>query len=326
MPALRASEQNINYDANRLKMTTLRRVENCSQTMPVVLIDDLHGMLDEVFAARNIQLNEPDILFKIGIDGGQGFFKVCLNVITEQDNFTCISASKEGSVKGLFILAIVPEIEEIYRNVQICLDNIDGIEDLPYIVATDLKIANILCGLQSHGSQHPCCYCEGTSGVWERGANSRTLRNIRYHYQRWIHSGGNLNESKNHYNCVNEPLLTSRIRDKDETILTIIPPSELHLLMGVFNKIYQEMKLKWPNVDEMWSEKLFVRPVGYHGGSCFTGGDCRKLLQSVDSLAAVCPIQVLPFVDTLRKLCQVIDSCFGNTLQMDFQEKYQSLQ
>lgn len=291
-------------------------------TRPVVMIEHVKSFLDEVFKIRNITRTEENLMFKLGIDGGQGFFKVCLNIIREDEDYlTSSSASKEGSVKGLFILAIVPDMEELYRNVQICLDNIEGLDELPYVVATDLKLANILCGLQSHGSQHPCCYCEGTAGIWETDAKTRTLKNIRCHHQRWIRSGGSLSDSKNYFNCVNEPLLKSDIRSEEEPILNIIPPPELHLLMGTFNRIFQEMKSIWPDVERMWSERFYAKPVGYHGGSNFTGGDCRKLLLNVDSLAAICPIGILPFVDSLRKLCHVVDACFGSDLRYDFQEK-----
>ena len=50
-------------------------------------------------------------------------------------------------------------------------------------------------------------------------------------------------------------------------------------------------------------------------------GDCRKLLLNVDYLGAICPIGILSFVDSLRKLCHVVDACFGSDLRYDFQEK-----
>lgn len=65
---------------------------------------------------------------------------------------------------------------------------------------------------------------------------------------------------------------------------------------------------------------MHLKSVGYHGGE-FIGGDCRKLLDSVDDLASICPLQLLPFVRVLRDFRHVVTSCFGMNLQPDFKEK-----
>ena len=79
------------------------------------------------------------------------------------------------SVKGLFIFTIVTDIEELYLNVQKCLDCITSQKDLRDVMASDLKLANVLSGLQSQSALHPYCSWEGTSGVWEQDAIMRTL-------------------------------------------------------------------------------------------------------------------------------------------------------
>lgn len=316
----RLGEYFMSYEMSFFKKSSKGNLE--SITRPAVFVNDLHGLLNEIYNAREIQSSVSDTIFKLGIDGGQGFFNVCLNVIQQIDECsTSLSNSKEGSVNGLFILAIIPEIDELYRNVQICLENIDGLHDLPpFVVTTDLKLANVLCGLQSHGAHHPCCYCEGTSGIWESDARMRTVRNIRENYVSWIKSGGNLVDCKHYHNCVKEPLLKPK-QDENETILSLIPPPELHILMGAFSSLYKEMKMIYPEIDSEWTDRLYVKPTGYHGGSNFTGGDCMKLLRNIDLLARQCPIQILPFVDALRKLRDVVDACFGKILITDFPEK-----
>lgn len=69
-----------------------------------------------------------------------------------------------------------------------------------------------------------------------------------------------------------------------------------------------------------WPKKLHLQPVGYHGGD-FIGGDCRKLLESVDDLARMCPLQILPFVQALRDFRHVVVSCFGMNLKQDYKER-----
>ena len=90
--------------------------------------------------------------------------------------------------------------------------------------------------------------------------------------------------------------------------------------MGAFNTLYKGMKKIWPAVD-MWTQKLFIKPVGFHGGSNFNNGDCYRALHNVDLLAAMCPIRIVPFVDALRKLLLLVDSSFGKALQPNFQER-----
>ena len=178
----------------------------------MVNVQDVHGLVHGVVNVRDYQMEDgEEPLLRLGLDGGQGFFKVCINVMKSVQEFeeakTFTSDAKEGSVKGLFVLTIVPDIEELYQNVKICLDSIEGLKDLPYVVATDLKLANVLAGLQSHGAQHPCSYCEGTVGVWEQDAIMRTLGNIRKKKDEWIKEGAKLAEGKNFKNCVNDSLL-----------------------------------------------------------------------------------------------------------------------
>ena len=179
-----------------------------------------------------------------------------------------------------------------------------------------MKLANVIAGLQSHSSQHPCCYCEGTAGIWEEDARLRTISNIRNNRGQWIRDGSRLSEAKNFKNCVNEPLL--QVAD-DELILLLIPPPELHLLMGAFNTLYKEMKKIWPAVDT-WTEKLYMKPTGFHGSDNFIGGDCYRALRNIDLLAAMCPLVILPFVEALRKLLLVVESCFGAVLQPRFRD------
>ena len=44
------------------------------------------------------------------------------------------------------------------------------------------------------------------------------------------------------------------------------------------------------------------------------GGDCIKLLRNVDTLASICPIQVLPYVKCFRLFLIVVNGCFSDSL------------
>ena len=118
---------------------------------------------------------EEGIECKIGVDTGGGFLKCCLNISSNDDfietvtkrrkfsdDFKCQNA-KNTSVKKLIILAIVPNVKESYENVHqiFQLLNFDKIDKDYHKIryAADLKMINILLGLMSHSSAHPCSWC-----------------------------------------------------------------------------------------------------------------------------------------------------------------------
>ena len=110
---------------------------------------------------------------KIGIDGGGGSFKVTMNITekkqpTEADDLKSPPKKrtakhikqryKDSGVKKLFIIGIVEDILETYDNVKAILTLL-GLEKIDFVIATDLKLANILLGLSTHSSRFRCPYC-----------------------------------------------------------------------------------------------------------------------------------------------------------------------
>ena len=56
-----------------------------------------------------------DTLVKVGIDGGQGFFKICLNLVS-RNNAAQSSKAADSGIKGFFIACIVPNMQESFVN------------------------------------------------------------------------------------------------------------------------------------------------------------------------------------------------------------------
>lgn len=112
-----------------------------------------------------------DPRFKIGLDGGGGFLKLCLS-IQSADNDPVVRRSsrqkysdgvaskrfRDSGVKKLFILAITESTQENYHNVKLLWSSLN-IDLLGGTVAVDLKLANILCGIMTHSSTYPCTWC-----------------------------------------------------------------------------------------------------------------------------------------------------------------------
>ena len=96
----------------------------------------------------------------------------------------------------------------------------------------DLKLANIVVGIQSHSVKYPCVYGECTqdpdTGVWIPG-KLRTVENISENRRQWLLSGGNRESLMNYKNCGNEPLLSNV--NPSTPILVQLPPPPLHTIL-----------------------------------------------------------------------------------------------
>ena len=108
---------------------------------------------------------EEDTQVKIGIDGGQNFLKVGLVLQTVRDAYEATKSpvkkkSAQGGVRRCLIIGILEDVPETHYNVHRILQILDiRPQDLDLTFTTDLKLLNILLGMQGHSSSHSCAYC-----------------------------------------------------------------------------------------------------------------------------------------------------------------------
>ena len=70
---------------------------------------------------------------------------------------------KDSSVQKLIIIALAPDVPENYENVLKIWHLLDltPLKDYGEVkVAADLKLCNLMLGLQSHACRHPCSWCD----------------------------------------------------------------------------------------------------------------------------------------------------------------------
>ena len=210
---------------------------------------DFPGLSNYLKSERGLVVGESDLREKIGIDSGQGFLKVCLNLEEVKGDESTLevkrsrlsysegafnSLFKDSGVKKLIILALVEDINEDYDNLKTILELVKV--DIDSVFALDLKAANILMGIGTHSSTHPCVWCDMKKCDFSKietlfdGGNLRTLGSVRKNaesYQKAVslHKGKNKLSSAAFLNCEHMP-----ISDKDDLtlILYLIPQMELH--------------------------------------------------------------------------------------------------
>ena len=253
-----------------------------NQTREVVHCHSLIDLSVNVQVSRNLG---DSVILKLGIDGGGSFLKVSFTHIELEKNelepqspiqknmkLTSPLSAKATSVKQQMLVALSQDTPETYQNDKQIFGLIKIHEKFlldSLVISCDLKLANILCGIQSHSSKHPCCWCEAENTNLIRCGHPRTSGQIRKQFAEFMKSGGDIRKSRDFKNVVHLPLLNFH---DDMLVLEAIPPMELHLLLGVVNHLFKNLCDLWPDAKQ-WPTTLHLSIQLFHGGH-FNGNDC----------------------------------------------------
>uniref|UniRef100_T2MCE9 [histone H4]-N-methyl-L-lysine(20) N-methyltransferase n=1 Tax=Hydra vulgaris TaxID=6087 RepID=T2MCE9_HYDVU len=302
-----------------------------NETRHIVHCTNLETLKENIVSSRGLQNSN---FLKLGIDGGGSFFKASLSLISEhegephspvqkksklitKDNF------KNTSVQKQLIVTISENTPETYPNVKHILDLLQINEisiSEKLVISCDMKLANIVCGIQSHSSKHPCCWCNIDSAHLENCGQLRTFGGIRDLYKKFVKSGCDAKRSKEFENVVHLPMFAFPDR---ELILETIPPMELHLLLGVVNHLIKYLVQVFPKTKQ-WLDSIHIQMQPFHGGH-FNGKDCMKVLRKIEELMQLTIAEKAPDAtkacQALSSFHQVVVSCFGYTLLPDYEAK-----
>ena len=208
-----------------------------------VFTSDITGLIDMIIDHRN--LNLADAVIRIGLDGGGGFVKICVSVFDVEKKVSCKSAVGkkylDSGVKKVQMLAVAPDIPENYVNMkQLWLEA--GIDKLQYkfTIATDMKLINILLGLQYHSCTHPCCWCDIDHNNLHKKDNLRTFASLINLFYDFKDADASKEDAAKFGNVIHLLLIESL--NKDAFLYEKVPPPELHLLLRATNKIYSSLE------------------------------------------------------------------------------------
>eukprot|EP00733_Pompholyxophrys_punicea_P000585 Pompholyxophrys_punicea_v1_NODE_178_length_2994_cov_7.487581.p1 type:complete len:680 gc:universal NODE_178_length_2994_cov_7.487581:2498-459(-) len=259
-----------------------------------------------------IKLCHPEVsqpAMKIGCDFGGHFLKVTMQLLQHDT---------ANSVSRLQLLAVV-QAPESHENLKLLFDQLkfSALRQLPAVKITcvgDLKVEHLLMGIMQ--GKFPCVYCkwEHTSG-FEGECLPRTYADHLSLYQKLQEEhGGN---SKYAIKCDGVEALPVAPYDNP---LDFVAPPGLHLLLGVFHKLYDAMKAKMRarqlQLHEAALKKHCIFRSEYFGGS-FEGNQVRKILKLLDSLHMLPG----PELSALRELNRVVVACFGMHREADYQKR-----
>ena len=294
----------------------------------IIVCSDINGLLNKIIDER--QIDEANMLVRTGMDGGGGFLKVCLSVFEferEKDNEErrIIKRFKNSGVKKAFVIAIVPGVQENFYNIKRIWHEA-GMNSLnrPFTIATDFKLCNILLGLMSNSSSHPCCWCDVRKAALRNKGVSRTIQSLMDQFWSYFEAKATKKNAKEFGNVIHTNVFSSGNVDPSTLIILLVPPPELHLMMGPVNKMFDALSNLSEEVSEEWIKRLNIKREEYHGGS-FCGNDSRRLLKNVSILEDITANSNNPemkyFIDAFKSFDQVVASCFGKKLFPDYMEK-----
>ena len=109
-----------------------------------------------------------------------------------------------------------------------------------FYLSTDLKLQNIIAGMQANSSMHPCVYCIAPR-PFEKEGELRTLGGNRELSSKFRADGANKKDAKDYLNVIGDPLIDG----SDETeFIEIFPIPELHELIGIGELIFLMQKIE----------------------------------------------------------------------------------
>ena len=161
-------------------------------------------------------------------------------------------------MKKVFLLALAPDVPENYVNVKRIWMNLKTeLLQKRYTIATDLKLCNILLGMMTHSSCHPCCWCDISKDQLSKRGNARTISSLMKLFWDFFESNTGVDEAKKYGNVIHPPIVSGNIDDVTP-VIRVLPPPELHLLIGPVNTMYGAMEKIWPE-SELWLNSCNVK-------------------------------------------------------------------
>ena len=168
------------------------KLNSSSETKTVVHVKNLGDYIEHVKIERKLSDN---LLVKIIGDTGGNFFKLSLSII-DLDNLPSDSKKKkddmfgdyfsDNGVQKLLLIGIMAKGKEDYELVKSVFDLIDfKVPGVHMIFTGDQKFINIVNGLGSHTSMHPCSWCHDDKSFLGTYPDLRTFGHLRLCYQKY---------------------------------------------------------------------------------------------------------------------------------------------
>ena len=271
-------------------------------TMPVTVASDLNSLIKMVCATRGIDEDRSTVV--LGVDGGQGKLIITASIIPhdEKEKKERVKEThekdrlKSTGVKRTLIVARVDDIPECYENLSIIMERLK-LKDVKkeFSLVCDIKLIDILVGLQGCSSMYPCPYCLGCKlddegkptnqrGTFQKG-EPRTFKNTREQFQRsnTKHKNGKLPSKKtlkNFYSVKHLPMQVTKEME-GTPISKIYPPPQLHTgILGPANDCLKKLQQIFPAEMEKFKKDRHIKGSG--PGGDYNGPTLKSIMANTN--------------------------------------------
>ena len=97
----------------------------------------------------------------------------------------------------------------------------------------------------------------------------RTLGRVREWNRKYMAAGSPLKRAQEYKNCIHTPIIDGQ---DEEFILLLIPPAELHLMLGAVNTLLTCIEDRGVDIKSWLLSNLNIKHKPYHG-TCLEGRD-----------------------------------------------------
>ena len=249
---------------------------------PMVYCKSAQELIFEICEIRDIDWH----LFKIQVflDGGGDMLKMSC-VIKPVIPVNEKAGRKSSGVNQLIPLAFCPKCPENYPNFRIFFEK-TLIWAVKFFMSVDLKVKNIVSGIQNAAAYFPCGECttpQSDFHTCEKTGDTRTVSDLANEYERFKSDQAKRKDGKDYHNVIHLPLFDETLEEmkarEDLKVNHILPPSPLHYNLGVVPLFHKEMEKRWPEAVKNWEQKSHVKRSD-NPKMRFEGNDCIKLLEN----------------------------------------------
>ena len=285
---------------------------------------DLEAQINKVIEARKV----VDPLIIVGCDGGMGSFIVTFVVIDRNKNYKLQKHKPTGFTK-LQLAAKVKDIPESTHNLKLIFDEIRINQvSRKFKMIGDLKIYNMLLGMQSSGSIHPCpwglCYKvdhmgqkTNQKGSWIKGAD-RTLEGNAEEARAFAETTNNRELLQYFFNCEFEPVIAGQNSTRVLDVFTI--PVLHSVLLGPFNTLWNTLFEHFPSEAEAFATYFGMKSADKGGD--FNGKTVKDIIHDEEKLIHLeesLPPNASIFAECLRGIANVHNVVVSETLDPAFE-------
>ena len=356
------------FDIAKRPMDPVGQKDDEKALTTIFYCKDLPGLTKFIERKRGYH-ERTDRIQLFGFDKGGTSLKKVFNLKKVENDFSSPHGKKkatysqgplpnsftDGGVNRTIVIGYAEKVKETYHNLKEICTHVDAdYNDLDRPFDTnDLKLTPAFLGIGPASSTYPCHCCEmkkidfGKIEVMLKGGELRTLGSIKANargYQEALltYTGKKKMSSAPWKNCENMPLYDFNRLSELLKIIDMMPPPELHMLLGLGNDFFDLLRKRLttcPRGIQLLKDfclKWNLERVDYYGSGegdglrgQFAGNGCKTLLDHVDgheglvyflSKDAEALQLVQPILDAMRAFNVVRKQCFGVILDANYKD------